>query len=433
MTSQDNYNLKNVLSLFLIGASVVVDVPIAGRFMGPDLLCLIGLGTMIMNGAPLASGRDIRLLGIMIAVWFFGAMVTDLIRATPAYDAFRGWSKIIVFATVIFYLDAKAGGRPEPIIAFVVGLNTGTVLRLFIYDVQYFEGDPWKFGYGPPITYLIILIISSRQFYGHFGAIGQVAATIAIALANLLGNFRSMFGLLIVAAAVTIVAAVLDRHRRGQRLGAVTFLALLAGGTICFQGVSVTYSYLVTEGYLGQEALEKYQEQQQLGLGLLLGGRVETLVSTRAIADSPIIGHGSWARDVRYTEMLIDEIDARGGTVPPVYFEDDGTPTDTIPSHSYFFGSWVEAGILGGVFWAYVAGVTLVALYATLHLQPRWRPLLAYTAMTMLWDILFSPFAADERFSAAAELVLLLWAIRYLARVPAQWRPSARPRLQGMR
>lgn len=238
---------------------------------------------------------------------------------------------------------------------------------------------------------------------------------LAMGAANLVGNSRAVFGLILASMVIAVASAALDRLRAGHRLSIGVFLVCLAGGGILYQGISVTYSYLAANGILGQQALDKYQEQERLGLGLLLGGRVESLVSTRAIADSPIIGHGSWASDVYYSTMLVEELRARGEIVRN---EDPPPSGGVIPSHSYLFGAWVESGMLGGAFWIYVLCLSVLGLYASFHVDPRLRPLIVFTVMGMLWNVLFSPFGAERRFFVPVELLILLWAIRAMSAVP---------------
>ena len=39
---------------------------------------------------------------------------------------------------------------------------------------------------------------------------------------------------------------------------------------------------------------------------------MESLVSMQAISNLPILGHGSWARDVTYVAMLRDILESKG-------------------------------------------------------------------------------------------------------------------------
>ena len=129
------------------------------------------------------------------------------------------------------------------------------------------------------------------------------------------------------------------------------------------------------------------------GGGLLLGGRGEILVSGQASLDSPLLGHGSWARDPIYAAILAEKRAELG------YKELDGGAgprDDLIPSHSYIFGAWVEAGIAGAVFWLFVLGFTIRTLLKVSGSEPL-LALFAFVGFTQLWDILFSPLGVLTR------------------------------------
>ena len=52
--------------------------------------------------------------------------------------------------------------------------------------------------------------------------------------------------------------------------------------------------------YPGEDVQKKYQMEASGKYGVLLGGRTELLASLPAVYDSPILGHGSWAKDRIY-------------------------------------------------------------------------------------------------------------------------------------
>jgi hypothetical protein len=66
---------------------------------------------------------------------------------------------------------------------------------------------------------------------------------------------------------------------------------------VAIYGITVLYEYGASEGWLGDEAREKYLIQSSGDMGILLGGRTQILASAQAIIDSPVIGHGSRAKD----------------------------------------------------------------------------------------------------------------------------------------
>lgn len=121
-------------------------------------------------------------------------------------------------------------------------------------------------------------------------------------------------------------------------------------------GATAIYGTAVESGLLGRDALVKYRDQTSGEVPLILGGRSESLVAVQAIADSPVLGHGSWARDRRYVE-LHHAIKVEYGL--PVFDAERGK-RDLIPTHSYLLGSWVEGGFLGGLVLAVGADDTVL-------------------------------------------------------------------------
>ena len=412
------------LLLFVVGASVAVDVPIMGRVMGPDILCTIGLTVLLMGHGVRNFGKEAKLFFLMLCLWLFGAIITDLIRGTAFDDIVRGWSKMVFFGITFAYLYLATKERFFLIVLFLLGLSAGSLAKLLVSPDDLFLAEPWKFGFGGLISLLVLACISTPFVRRIVGPWGQIAATIFIAALNLVQNSRSVFAILLAVACIVAIGELFRRLLRGRPLPKLLFVATIFGAGIFYEGVVTIYESAASSGMLGADAQEKYEWQTASGMGILLGGRAESLVSTQAIADSPIIGHGSWARDYGYVNLYIESLEKRG--VPII-----GEPYSSglIPSHSFLFGSWVEAGILGGLFWIYIIAVCGRSLYSLFSI-PYWsRPLVAFIALSLIWDVLFSPFGAQQRFFVPAELCMVLWAIRNeLSKTPMprlQWRRTA--------
>src|SRR5207249_4985632 len=112
----------------------------------------------------------------------------------------------------------------------------------------------------------------------------------------------------------------------------------------------------------GAPAAQKYREESAGRFGVLLGGRPELFASSIAIADSPLIGHGSWPKDPKYTNDLLSVLSRNGyqpggGLLYSIQHSDY-----LIPTHSFLFGAWVEAGLLGAVFWLVVLALAISTL-----------------------------------------------------------------------
>jgi len=155
---------------------------------------------------------------------------------------------------------------------------------------------------------------------------------------------------------------------------------------------------------LGNAAKSKY-EAESGAYGLLLGGRTEILVSIQAVMDSPIIGHGSWAKNWDYAEM-IDTLRRKFG-----YASQGVGELGLIPTHSHLMGGWVEAGILGAVFWLWVLFLPVRTLTVLLQTRSRLAPLIVFLAMSLVWDVLFSPYGAERRFVTPYYVIVMMMVI----------------------
>jgi hypothetical protein len=174
-------------------------------------------------------------------------------------------------------------------------------------------------------------------------------------------------------------------------------------GAIAAQGLIALYSVAAGNGLLGDAAKNKYEAQTAGDLSLLQAGRAESLVSTQAIADSPILGHGSWAKDVAYVAMMRDILESRGYEVVGEIEQNT-----LIPSHSHLLGAWVESGVMGGVFWTAVAVIAILAVYRCIKRAGAPAATIGFILFSLIWDVLFSPFSNAQRFVKAAQICLAI-------------------------
>lgn len=397
---------------FIIPLTSFFQINIVGQLYGPDILLACCLPFLLTTRPDRSTKREFRKFLIFLGIWLFGAIITDFVRQTPLDDVARGWSKIIVFginSTSLFYLSFAKFSR---IVLYAAGLAIGSIITAIVSPSDFSKAEPWKFGYGTGITILCVILIESPYvkstiYRSILGKWTFVPLMVTLAVANLILNFRSMFGILLAATAFCGVILLLRSGTKNISVSRTSFVALCLMAVFTFQGISGVYSWAAESGFLGLDAKDKYQAQHSNDLGLLLGGRVEALVSTRAIADSPVIGHGSWARDVSYVAQLVDILEASGVRVEGNPFE-----SDLIPSHSHLFGAWVEAGCLGGLFWIWALWLSVRGLYSALNVRLERPIFVAFQILIFFWDILFSPFGANQRFVDNMRFCLIFWLLR---------------------
>ena len=174
--------------------------------------------------------------------------------------------------------------------------------------------------------------------------------------------------------------------------------------TVAIVGLFLLHSFYrisATQGWLGEEALAKYESQTQGDTSikkLLLGGRMESFCGLIACVDKPIIGFGPWAMD---TEGYVGEFLSKYGTNDDYehYVEHmernmrQGLPPNMIPCHAYITGFWLWFGIFGLLFWLYVVFVLLRYLKQDCWAVPQWFMWIAASIPGYLWGVFFSPWA----------------------------------------
>jgi hypothetical protein len=386
---------------FLIPMLMFMEVQLVGRLFLIEILLLCMLPFLLMTRGQLLFANLPKKLILLGLGWLLSQIVTDFIRATPFEDWSRGWSKIVFFLLNFLALYLYLNGKEKRIFMFAVGIVAGQILAYFLNPNIYAEGLPWKFGYGTAITLFVVLASQIKAFEGR----KLLSSTIILGVGalNIYMGFRSL-GLICLL--VALFVAVKQSNRlpfKKMKRSKVAMLILL--GCFTIYGIAALYGYSANKEWLGDEAREKYLIQSSGDLGILVGGRTEILASSQAIIDSPIIGHGSWAKNQGYADLLMYALGQQG------YNISGETQSDLIPTHSYIIGAWVEAGIFGAIFWLWALVLTARALHATYYANSAMAPLIAFVAFNLLWNIPFSPFGAEARLYTAYYLVLMIFAL----------------------
>jgi hypothetical protein len=351
------------------------------------------------------SKSVVRNIIIFALLWLCAQMLTDIIRETSFADWSRGWSKIVFFQLNFIALYLLLSKRQARIIYFCAGIAVGQIVSYFVNPNSFVAEYPWKFGLGYPITTLFVLL-SQTAFIRRIKHGTEVVIGVAAVL-NLLLGFRS---LALICVSTTVYIFTNERSHRLLRANKLSKWALIKL-IILFIGVGVvtaeSYRYAAQNGWLSEKETIKYKQQASGKYGVLLSGRTEFIASSAAILDSPVIGHGSWAKDPKYSLIVAQILSEFEYENPAMYISKD----DLIPTHSYLFGAWVESGIMGAVFWGWLLLLVLKTLWK-LHIgREKLLPLVAFICFNMLWNILFSPFGAETRMYVAYHLVLIIFVL----------------------
>jgi len=343
-------------------------------------------------------------------LWLLSQMATDLYRDTPFVDLARGWLGITFLILGCGSLLALARRDVRALLALFVGAQVGGVIYSFL-SPTIGELGLWKWGLAMPVAFLFL--IASGRRYASGGAKSWLVclAVIGLAVVSFVLNSRSIGGMILGAAAILWMTAARPQAMRLffvrlRRPGRAIVFSLTV--LLLFWGTTVAMSQLGASGVFGEEAAAKWRVQSEGKYGVLLAGRGEVIFSVNAISDSPILGHGSWAKNPAYREYywLLYEWGYFEGSEGKV--EANIANSDLIPTHSHIFGAWVWAGVLGFVFWAVVLALMGHVLITAIGRKDYFLPVIALVVISGFWNILFSPFGSGTRVQWEIHLALLI-------------------------
>jgi hypothetical protein len=261
-----------------------------------------------------------------------------------------------------------------------------------------FASNPWKFGFALPVT-VIVLALASRL--GRPWELGALAVLTVVAALN---DFRSAFGLLLLA--TLLVFGQMVASRRGRRLSPPAVLVGLGAlGLSVFQ----LGQALIIDGYLGAETQARSVEQLRASGSLVLGGRPE-LAATFAL-----MRHHPWGFGVGSVPTAEDVQVAKEGMASIGYQPNNGYVERFMfgghfELHSVFGDLWAQSGIVGLAFVAVLLGVLVVGVVRQLA-HGTASGILLFAAAQSVWNLFFAPFYSSVPFLVIA-LALSLVPVR---------------------
>ncbi len=377
-----------------------VEFKIVGRLFLTEIILICLLPILLFNNRTLLTTPLPKMMILLLSVWLVGQIATDLIRHTPFADFMRGWAKIGITLINFSALYILTFGKRRRIVLFAIGLALGGILCYYFNPNIYAEDYPWKFGVGESLTWLLIILACGVKVRWFFLRISIISFAIAV---NLYLGFRSYAGICFLTATYVFFQR-LWVLKDAKKINLSLKNLVVIGLAFFFTSFIFlkTYGYMAQQGMLGEKARQIYEQQAHGALGLLIGGRSEILVSIHAIIDSPIIGHGSWAKDYRYADTLVYLKRVLG------YYPGQSNELGLIPTHSHLFGAWVEAGILGAVFWIWVLSLPIRGMAMLIRIKEVLTPLFVFFGFLLIWHVLFSPFGAELRFIIPYCIVVMM-------------------------
>jgi hypothetical protein len=397
---------------FCMGLISFFYVEVIGQLYVAELAALLLLPLLWRNKHIFVFQKPVIRILLFGVLWLTAQITTDLMKGTPWHDLARGWSAICIFLvefTVVYMLVSE---REQRLYWIIFGAALGGLIQQIVQPSPYFPTEPWKFGYGPPLALLLVVWLGKRYRDNVRIGIVPIIALLAFGALSIYLNARSLggivalTGLLIWFRGTGVGRAIISKKLKARR---AIFLTIAVFGFVA--SVISSYEYAATQGWLGEKARQKYEMNTGGKLGLIIGGRLQLIPALFAIKDSPIVGHGSWAKDARYRNYLLLIRDLGYGR-SEAGLEHQIELSDLIPAHSHILQAWVWAGIVGALFWLVVLSVVVKTMILTFRFpNPMYIPVL-FLGLRDTWNILFSPFGSEMRFHWAVALSMYLIALK---------------------
>ena len=241
-----------------------------------------------------------------------------------------------------------------------------------------------------------------------FSTTAAVVIGIFLSAFSLVTGGRSSFMVLVITTALIAICRHSQKRMQSMRRNA---LLVVAGFALLAPLVKGIYKVAATEGWMGDNELEKYEAQAK-GVSVmetLMRGRPEFFIALFATLDKPFLGHGSHARDTKgYVKDFMVKYGADYETIMRIDEREKLFGVRTIPAHSHILGCWMWAGIPGLLPWLYIIYLFYVTLVKRSYVYPSYFGYFAFMIPNELWAIFFSPYGGrvNMGFLIAACLVV---------------------------
>ncbi|WP_211101579.1 hypothetical protein [Niveispirillum sp. SYP-B3756] len=379
----------------MTGIASLTDFQIVGRIMGTEVLgILFVLGLAMFGRPPMPDRLTTRLIGLAL-LWLVAQFVSDLVNQSRWDNSLRGLARAGATMIMLYGLHVMLGNRVRRVHVMFLGLAIGGCVAPLLAQEGEDFGDPWKFGYGTPVT-MFCMVAATWLWRLRLRSLALLPPLL-IALVNIFLGYRSMAGIALAVFFIQMLVIIFGTLHVVTGRQAL-FLSLLAGGLV--GGIIPLYGVAAEAGWLGEGQQERYLEQVNDQYGILLSGRTEWRIAPLAFLEKPLLGHGSWAEDERYAQMSWEIFTGSTEAMPPGF-------SMLIPSHSHLLGALVEGGILSGLFWFMVLFLLGHSVITLVRHPILIDPIISFVLFCLGWAVLFSPYGLGNRVFACFAIITM--------------------------
>jgi len=380
-------------------------VKFIGSITISEIFSLIFIGFFsiknLLKKYPLLTNH-VKYLLLYLVVQIF----SDILNRTGLIELAKGWSVIVFSVVSTITLVQLFKFTNKNIIIYLFGLFlTNLIIRntegSFDSDSNYFKSNIIPF-LNPLILVLSILV--HKYTNRHLCAI----LLIVYAVFSIYFDGRSNGFIFIFSAFLLLF--------RVNNLSRSRILLMITLGVIVFSVFFQLYVKVIDLGLINSKSSGKITDLSGKVniVDFVKSGRAEIFVMWDAALNKPLVGHGSWPKDVGGDfNALLEEL----------HGVKSGVQNEYIPTHSILIGGFLYAGIFGLMFLS-IMFYSLFKVYFTNGLtnfnSDHFSPLYSFLIVDMFWAVIFSPFGllrATVPFFASVIIVCFQERIRKINKV----------------
>ena len=406
-------NLLSNLAAFMLFALYGPAFELFGQLRYVEIAVLIFL---FVNAHRAWSYVD-RLTKILIALLIITALsqiLSDMVNGVYADSTIKRVGTYVIFIAILIACKLLSLAEWSRLRWILAGYCLSWVFIYFVGTTaaEYYQDNPWRLGLGWAFTLAICLGLSLLpRLY-----LVAMAILLPVAALHIVLGARSIAIFTLFVFAASSYAALFGKPI-ASKVTARRFFVVIG---VLSLGIAAGYQSIIwatEKRILPAEVQERTEAQVYSLYGLAATARPETAASLTAIAERPVLGWGSTAYDPMIWRYYIDlltanwrsRVDYRNIYEDTFYQEWEGG----LPSHSHFFGAWVDGGFFASLSWLLVLIVSILAIMQGMTWRHPITPAVIFIASTTIWDVLFSP--GPHRMDMALRLTLLTFVLTFLA------------------
>lgn len=429
-------NYSNVL-LFLLGAFSMTEIRLVGNMAISEVPAFVFAPFLFLKNIKALQTHKFMTFVSLIMLAILGCIVSSIYNSTPFPLFLRGFATLYsIFANLIIFhhlLSKNLSGLKW----LILGIAVSSIISIFVFqhgmdldgriDGQDIGGSASEAVMGSALFWVgrgnALALLPIRAWYFETPLAYSILAPAAFAVFCI---FITTSGR---SAALGIVFAsfLIFKGRKSQKhMKAIGrhFVMLCLGGVLVGALAKSGYSFLASNGILGEKQLEKYLHQTSQGSGvlsMLRAGRAEFFIGLSAAIDQPFMGYGPWAQDtggyaMDYMTKYASAEDLEQYHRGMAYLAAQGISTRLLPSHSQIIGFWISYGVMGLILTIYILYLFFQFFKRFSHSIPQWFGYFALSIPPAIWHIFFSPFGARVERTLLIVCVLLARAV-YLGKL----------------